>query len=46
MDAECIVFVVDNNIMSAFDTLPIKKNLSSMPNISFDGVDIATRLKN
>ena len=30
---------------SVFDTLPIKDNLSYMPSINFDCIDIATRLE-
>jgi len=37
------VYVVENN--APFNTLQTIKTLSSMPNISFDCVDIATRLK-
>jgi len=37
------VYVVKNN--APFDTLQTNETLSSMPNLSFDSVDIATRLK-
>jgi len=37
------VYVVENN--APFGTLQTNDTFSSMPNISFDCVDIATRLK-
>jgi len=36
-----VVYVVEKD--ATFDTLPIKDNLSSMPDTCFEGVDIATR---
>jgi len=38
------VYVVKKD--TSYDILPIKENFFSMPNISFNDVDIATKLKN
>jgi len=43
----CVIIFRDGYWNDALcDTLPINENISSMPNVSFDGVDIAIDLNN